>query len=461
MASHLILQKKIAWFLLGTDLLGLLIAFNAVHLLGMQDADLHLLFSWQMIWVTGVILLVFYILDLYKPNVQVWGIGPFLRTPVAAAAAGGIIILIGYFTDNLLHGASPSVFGRLAFITSLILFALWAMACRYYFNQKVYETFNPKPWLVLGTGPSIQKLWKDYRVNGIRGSFIFLSDSPSANDADFVPQPEGSIEEIDRFIGRDLSGVIIGAEVQLTEAAKLQLMHQRLNGVLIYSIINFYEQFWQKIPVDHLQHSWFMMSSGFNLLYSSVGMRIKRLTDLFFSLAFLILTSPLLLLAVIAIRLDSQGPVLFMQERIGLNGSVFKLYKFRTMINGAAKGNKYTAENDHRITRVGRFLRKTRIDELPQLINVFKGEMSFIGPRAEWTRCVEDYDGTIPFYSLRHLVKPGITGWAQVNYPYGASVADALEKLQYDLYYIKNYSIWLDIRILLKTVQVVLFGKGR
>jgi lipopolysaccharide/colanic/teichoic acid biosynthesis glycosyltransferase len=154
-------------------------------------------------------------------------------------------------------------------------------------------------------------------------------------------------------------------------------------------------------------------------------------------------------------------PIIYSQPRVGMQGQSFMLYKFRTMKEGSDQGESYTRENDARVTFLGSFLRRTRLDELPQLWNVFRGEMSMIGPRAEWTRLVENYKREIPHYHFRHLVRPGITGWAQVNYPYGASLEDTLMKFSFDLYYIRNFSIKLDAEVLLKTIYVVLFGRGR
>ena len=171
--------------------------------------------------------------------------------------------------------------------------------------------------------------------------------------------------------------------------------------------------------------------------------------------------SPLLALAAVAIKLDSRGPVIFRQPRVGRNQRTFTLFKLRTMQIGSEQKGDYTAANDTRVTRVGRVLRATRLDELPQFFNVLRGDMSLIGPRAEWTRLVEQYEKTIPHYHFRHLVRPGITGWAQVNYRYGANTEDTIEKLMYDLYYIRNFSLSLDASVVLKTIHVMLFCKGR
>jgi lipopolysaccharide/colanic/teichoic acid biosynthesis glycosyltransferase len=169
---------------------------------------------------------------------------------------------------------------------------------------------------------------------------------------------------------------------------------------------------------------------------------------------------PLLVLIAAAILLESRGQVIFRQDRVGLRGRIFSIRKFRTMRN-TPEGDIYTRGGDNRVTRLGAFLRKSRLDELPQLWNVLRGEMSLIGPRAEWTRCAEIYEKEIPNYHLRHLVRPGITGWAQVNYPYGENLQDAIEKLRFDLYYIRHFSLLLDWSLMLKTIHVMLFGKGR
>ena len=239
-------------------------------------------------------------------------------------------------------------------------------------------------------------------------------------------------------------------------------MNLRLHGMRIYDISDFYESLWHKVPVLHLNRGWFVFSHGFDLLHNPIGMRIKRVLDVSIALLVLVAALPVMLLVAAVIRLETPGPAIYRQERKGENGRVFVLYKLRSMYaNPEAPQAKWTVEGDPRITRVGRLIRLVRIDELPQLVNVIRGDMSFIGPRPEARELTELYERGIPFYDLRYLVKPGISGWAQVMYSYGASVEDAREKLQYDLYYIKHYSVLLDIAILFKTIRVVLLGKGR
>lgn len=239
------------------------------------------------------------------------------------------------------------------------------------------------------------------------------------------------------------------------------LLQTRLAGVQITDHQSFWEREARKIYLDRLDPSWLIYSDGFQL-NKMINSALKRCMDIVVSLLFLCFMLPVLVAAVIAIRLDSRGPIFYSQERVGKNNRIFTLYKFRTMrVDAECDGQPHWARpNDSRITQVGAILRMTRIDELPQVINVLKGEMSFVGPRPERPFFVENLSREIPFYAVRHLVQPGITGWAQINYRYGASFGDAKEKLAYELYYIKNYSLVFDLLIILMTVQVVLWNKG-
>lgn len=241
------------------------------------------------------------------------------------------------------------------------------------------------------------------------------------------------------------------------------LMQLYFGGIPTYTLELFHQVYWQKIPLYRLNPTW-LFQEGFQIAREPVFERLKRASDILLSAVGLLLAAPLIALGAAAIWLDDRGPVWFFQSRVGRNQHRFKLVKLRTMrvqTAPAPVADLYTRTGDSRITRVGQFLRKTRLDELPQLWNVLKGEMSLIGPRAEWDRLVTDYEAQIPCYSYRHLVKPGITGWAQVNYPYGASLEDTLRKLEYDLYYIRHFSFLLDASIALKTIQIMIFGKGR
>jgi len=239
-----------------------------------------------------------------------------------------------------------------------------------------------------------------------------------------------------------------------------QLLHCKLDGINVIDYLTFWEREHGRVDIDALQPSWLIFSDGFR--QGRIINIAKRLFDLAASLVLLAVTLPVIALAAIAIKLEGPGPVLYRQERVGYHSRSFMLFKFRSMRADAERDGapKWAIDGDPRITRVGAIIRKYRIDELPQLWNVFKGNMSFVGPRPERPFFVEQLAGQIPFYNERHAVKPGITGWAQVNYSYGASLEDARQKLAYDLYYVKNRTLFLDIVILIQTVRVILFHEG-
>jgi lipopolysaccharide/colanic/teichoic acid biosynthesis glycosyltransferase len=236
-------------------------------------------------------------------------------------------------------------------------------------------------------------------------------------------------------------------------------VHLYFSGVPTYTLELFHEIYWQKIPLYRLTPTW-LFQEGFPIAREPVFERLKRVSDIAFSVVGLALAAPFIAVAAVAIFAEDRGPVFFFQDRVGKNGVRFRVCKLRSM-HATGGGDRYTQPGDSRITRVGRLLRAARLDELPQLWNVLRGDMSLIGPRAEWDRLVQDYERQIPCYYFRHLVKPGITGWAQVNYTYGSSLEDTIHKLEYDLYYIRYFSFLLDASIVLKTIHVMLFGKGQ
>ncbi len=257
----------------------------------------------------------------------------------------------------------------------------------------------------------------------------------------------------------DLEGVVLTDNPETYPPALLEkLARLHFLRVPVYAEETFFSEIWRKEPIHHLDHSW-AIRQNFLLTRHSAHRYLKICIDYTLAILLLPLALPLMLLVALVIALDAGFPVLYRQERVGCGESRFTLLKFRSMRVREEEDDPYTRDKDQRITRIGRFLRLTRLDELPQIFNVLRGEMSFVGPRAEWSRIVANYEKEIPSYHLRHLVKPGITGWAQVNYGYGSGLDDAVEKLRYDLYYIKNYSLILDIEILLKTIlKVCSFG---
>ena len=316
--------------------------------------------------------------------------------------------------------------------------------------------------LIVGSGELAEKLHQalahgdatsEYeRSSGMLRFPDTLADSSGVTD----------FSRLHEILSRDRISRVIVAEQDANNRARLAatLVGPRLCGLLVNDAADFYEQFFGKIWTDALSSEWFVYTNGF--CQSKVSNLVKRCLDVVFSVLLLLLAAPLLLLIAIAVRLDSAGPALFRQVRVGLHGKTFIIYKFRSMREDAEDGGPvWSTECDDRVTRVGRLLRRFRLDEIPQALNVLCGEMSLVGPRPERPFFVDRLAREIPFYSLRHYVKPGITGWAQVRYRYGASVEDACEKLRYDLYYAKHKSCLCDAEILLRTVEIVLFGRGR
>jgi sugar transferase (PEP-CTERM system associated) len=294
---------------------------------------------------------------------------------------------------------------------------------------------------------------------------------PSSQDADATGGLENSVPQ----------SLVVPAERSITETAcelgvdeivvavtqrrggvmpMRELLDCKLNGVVVRDLASHFEHWHGQIRLDSLKAGWLIFGNGF--CQSALRTATKSVFDAVCSGILLILTLPVMLAAALAILVESGFPIFYRQERVGLNGKTFNVIKFRSMRNDAEKDGRprWAKAGDSRITRVGRILRKLRVDELPQLFSVFRGDMSLVGPRPERPYFVDQLTKEIPFYAARHSIKPGVTGWAQVRYHYGASVEDAAEKLQYDLYYVKNQSLLLDLKVLLGTVSVVLLAKG-
>ncbi|NEX64121.1 TIGR03013 family XrtA/PEP-CTERM system glycosyltransferase [Noviherbaspirillum galbum] len=332
-------------------------------------------------------------------------------------------------------------------------------------------------------------LLRYFKFHFLKKRILFLGDSELANECIDLTNANSFYERYDvvgfvPLLNNELTGhgaAVLPADQSLMDiAAKYsvheivislknwrgvnipiqQLLECKVRGVAVTQIARFFEREANQIKISYLQPSWLVFGDGFNQgMVRALG---KRLIDLLASLALLTVALPVMLITAVCIVLEDGGPVLYRQERVGKNGKTFMVLKFRSMRTDAEKsGNPQWAQvGDTRVTRVGRFIRKTRIDELPQILNVLRGEMSFVGPRPERPYFVKQLCEQVPFYDMRHSIKPGLTGFAQVRYQYGATVDDAIEKLQYDLYYVKNNSLFLDLLIIIDTVQVVLFAKG-
>jgi sugar transferase (PEP-CTERM system associated) len=317
--------------------------------------------------------------------------------------------------------------------------------------------------LVLGTGSRVARLAEYAQRNPNHHVVGYVSLQPAKP---YVPAPKllqmASGETLLSLVEKhNIDQIVIAVRDRRAGGFPIQqLLECKMRGVKVVELPTFFEREYRQVMLESLNPSWVVLGDGFR--QSVLGGVTKRLFDMFVSLALLLLCLPVLLVAAACIVIESGFPVLYRQERVGQGGRVFMLYKLRSMHVDAERNGavQWAAANDDRTTRVGRIIRRFRIDELPQIINVLKGEMSFVGPRPERPVFVKQLVEQIPYYALRHSVKPGISGWAQVRYSYAASVDDAVEKLQHDLYYVKNHSLFLDIMVLLSTIEVVLWGKG-
>ena len=376
----------------------------------------------------------------------------FLTIPIYLAAAPWLYSL---FPD------SGGIEFRFPFIRGMALGLLAIALSRFFVLPLISIETLKRRVLVLGIGDLAAKI--ESLAEG--GRFVVVGyvrvnpEAPRIRGRWLEAEPGTARSSIAQIADQNFVDEVVVATRDRRGLPVDDLLDCKLDGVNIIEYLSFWEREKGQIDLDALQPSWFVFSDGF--VFHWFPHFLKRLFDVVVSFLFLLLTAPVMAAAMLAIRLESAGPIFYVQERVGLNGRRFRLMKFRSMaVNAENDGPRWAATNDQRITRVGAFIRKTRIDEIPQVINVLRGDMSFIGPRPERPFFVDALAKEIPYYLERHRVKPGISGWAQINYPYGASVEDARQKLTYDLYYVKNRSLFLDLVILLQTARVVLWPEG-
>ena len=372
--------------------------------------------------------------------------------------------LLGFAVTGLASNLAPSLYpgpDGLA-ITAIVALAGSALVRAAYYKWSNLGVFKSRV-LVLGTGSRVMKLAEYAQRNSNHRVVGYVALQPSRH---YIPSPhvlpiapgESLLSVVKKYA---IDQIVVAVRDRRGGGFPVQqLVECRMRGVKIIELPTFFEREYRQVLLESLNPSWMVLGEGFRQGYFRNA--VKRLFDLAVSGSLLLLTLPVMLVAALCIYLESGLPVLYRQERIGQGGRVFTLYKLRSMKNDAERDGTphWAAADDDRTTRVGRIIRKWRIDELPQIFNVFREDMSFVGPRPERPFFVDQLVKQIPYYALRYSVKPGITGWAQVRCPYGASVDDAIEKLQYDLYYVKNHSLFLDFTILIATVEVVLWGKG-
>jgi sugar transferase (PEP-CTERM system associated) len=397
--------------------------------------------------------------DLYefKSSISFGELG--LRLLQALGVAAVVLALVYLIFPKVVIG--QGIF-EIALAILVLLVASWRYSYALILNRGL---FNEKI-ILLGSGDLGASIFREIRGKkdcGYTVSLVICEDHECI-DYDNVqstqPKPDGQSDLVHKVASLGVKKIVVALAEKRGRMPIQDLLKCRLAGIEVMDGNTFFEMLTGKLVVKNLNPAWLIFSEGFQKLV--VTRILKRISDVLMALVLLVLLAPLLAAVAIAIKLDSQGPVLFSQERLGRGRRAYKIYKFRSMVENAEKdsGPVWAKEGDSRVTRVGRIMRKLRIDELPQFWNVLKGEMSFVGPRPEREVFIKELEKQIPYYGARLSVKPGITGWAQINYPYGASVEDAVEKLNYDLFYIKNMSFFMDLLIILRTIKIVLFGRG-
>lgn len=389
-------------------------------------------------------------IGLYRPEICIERRRLLMNTVVAGVLAFPAVLVVSSCFD-----VGLSRYAILWLTKVLFAWLVCMVVSRLIFNRVMRERWFVRRVLVLGSGPRLARI-RQLTGSGRGRLFepVFAVQNPTTGEFGEAPSP--ATLRLQR-----IWGIVVAGECDERDPAPVRhLLDCKLRGVPIFDEAGFSEQQLGRIDLDSVRADSLLFAEGF--ANGRIAKAIKRSSDILVSLVLLLLTLPLVLLTAVLIRLESAGPVLYRQTRVGLHGKPFTLLKFRSMAMDAEEAGKprWATQQDPRITRVGSFIRPMRIDELPQLINVLRGEMSLVGPRPERPMFVEELARVIPFYRERSYVKPGITGWAQVNFPYGASVEDARQKLSYDLYYVKNRSLLLDLFILLATIRVILFREG-
>lgn len=397
-------------------------------------------------------------MGLYQRRFRYGTAGVVMRT--ATAFLGGAVVLA------LVYFAAPSVsLGRIEFLLTMSIALIAVSFARIVFMKFLGQEGLKRRVLVLGAGEKAAQIPRQMRRRVDQQGFtvvgyVHVRGEHDVVDEALVIRPDVTLLALARQLDVDEIVVAVG-ERRRKSFPVHDLLDCKLSGIDVIELQEFFERETGKIKLDLLNPSWLIFSDGFN--HGRVQAAIKQAFDIVVSLMLLAVAWPFMFLTAAAIYIESgfRGPIIYRQIRVGQHWRLFHVYKFRSMRTDAEKdGAKWAVKNDDRVTKVGRFIRKVRLDELPQIFNVLKGDMSFVGPRPERPEFVTQLSEQIPYYAERHRVKPGVTGWAQVCYPYGASEKDSLEKLQYDLYYIKNYSLFLDLVIILQTAHEVTWGKG-
>jgi sugar transferase (PEP-CTERM system associated) len=383
-----------------------------------------------------------------------------LLTRILVSSLGGMLVIA------VVASCAPELaFEREALLIGVVLVGAGSAGCHYILAKLAGEQVFKKRIIVYGAGRRAASLMQK-QADGNLGGFKTVGFIPTVGDEPSAVSTERRIELrtglLEHCQGHDVSEIVVALDDSRAPFPFEALLECRLCGVAVTDLTEFLERETGQVRIDLVHPNWMVFSDGFTR--NSLHTHLERIFDVIASLGLIALTWPVMLLTVIAIKIE-EGPaatVLYRQVRVGEHGQPFQLFKFRSMREDAERDGRarWASLNDDRVTRVGRIIRKLRIDELPQIINVLNGQMSLVGPRPERPEFVSQLNTKIPLYRERHIIKPGITGWAQLCYPYGANETDAAEKLQYDLFYVKNRTLLFYLAILVQTVEVILWGKG-
>lgn len=456
-----VFKHYIPWHLAFLVLAESIIVFGSVyashaikHTLGLHsgfvESDVNYL---KALVITFAVVVTFYIVDLYDISLHLRKGELFIKVSTSLVIVFFLVASANFLVPSLRLRSMDYIVALAVFLPAIICFRIL---------YHLVLNINKEKVLILGDNEIARNIAKALKNGSSHGfevqGFVSENATHSGNMLNCVCL--GSIGDLEKIVREHQPSVVV---VALSERRGTfpyrEILNCKLQGIRVEDWPTFYEKLTGKIIIHNLRPSWLIFADGFTRNHRTII--IKRLTDIVLAVVGLCVALPVIVLIALLTKLDSRGPVFFRQERVGENGKVFTLCKFRTMVQDAEKetGPVWAQETDPRITRLGKILRRTGLDEIPQMFNVLKGDMSFVGPRPERPHFVAELQEKIPYYSQRLVVKPGITGWAQVRYGYGATFEDAIEKLQFDLYYIKNMSFFLDMLIILSTAHKVLFAK--
>lgn len=441
-------NRRVALLYLVLDVFTIMVVFNIVTYFRFPQAQL---LFWPLLAPAFVFVIALHLIDGYGAQTDMLSLD-YSSIHLIASAAAAVAML--FLTFALIPAGFELRSSRAAIILSFALAGPITLAYRRVKYERNVAARGLRNIVFVGGPEEFEAFRAECERMNTSKPLIHVSNADRYSGLDKILDSLASST-------LEVEAIVIRESVRdLPPGTPMKLVQLYFSGIPTYTLELFHQVYWRKIPLYRINPTW-LFQEGFQIAREPVFERVKRASDIMLALIGLVLAAVPIAIAAIAIKLEDGGPVFFRQRRIGKHEVGFQLFKLRTMRESKVTGDPYTRQGDARITRVGKVLRTTRLDELPQMWNVLCGDMSLIGPRAEWDYLVEKYEKEIPSYHFRHLVKPGITGWAQVNYRYGVGVEDTMRKLEYDLYYIRSFSFQLDASIVLKTFHVMLAQKGR